>query len=69
MNESRRLHNINENILIAKKRKPSNKNADKSALKYDHYSKKEYKKNRCWKLYPNLTPNKNKENKSSPKNI
>ena len=68
MDESRRLHDINENTLIAKNRKPGNKNADKSALKCDHCGKKGHKKDRCWKLHPNLAPNKNKENKSSPKN-
>ena len=63
IDESWCLHNIDENILIAKNRKPGNKNANKSALKYDHYGKKGYKKDRCWKLHPNLAPNKNKENK------
>ena len=63
INESRRLHDIDENILIAKNRKPDNKNADKSSLKYDHCGKKGYKKDRCWKLHPDLAPNKNKENK------
>ena len=47
MNESRRLYDINENILIVKNRKPGNKNANKSTLKYDHYDKKGYKKDRC----------------------
>ena len=47
MDESRRLHNIDENILIAKNRKPGNKNTNKSSLKYDHYGKKGYKKDRC----------------------
>ena len=37
-------------------------------LKYNHYNKKGYKKDRYQKLYPNLAPNKNKENKSSPEN-
>ena len=41
MDESRHLHNIDENTLIAK-----NKNADKSALKYDYYDKKGHKKDR-----------------------
>ena len=63
MDKSRRLHDIDENILIAKNRKPGNKNANKSSLKYDHYGKKGYKKDRCWKLHPDLAPNKNKENK------
>ena len=68
IDESRRLHNINENTLIAKNRKPRNKSADKSSLKCDYYGKKGYKKDRYWKLHPNLAPNKNKENKSSPEN-
>ena len=59
IDESRRLHDIDENTLIAK-----NKNTDKSALKYDHCGKKGHKKDRCWKLYPNLAPN--KINKASP---
>ena len=46
MDKSRRLHNINKNILIAKNRKPGNKSTNKSALKYDHYGKKGYKKDR-----------------------
>ena len=46
MDESRRLHDIDENTFIAKNSKPGNKNADKSALKYDYYGKKGYKKDR-----------------------
>ena len=65
MDESRRLHDIDENTFIAKNSKPGNKNADKSALKYDYCGKKGYKKDRCWKLHPNLAPNKNKDNKPS----
>ena len=53
IDKSRRLYDIDENTLIAK-----NKNADKLALKYDYYGKKGYKKDRCWKLYLNLAPNK-----------
>ena len=68
IDESQRLHDINENMLIAKNRKLGNKNANKSALKYDHCGKKGYKKDRCQKLHPNLAPNKNKENKLSPEN-
>ena len=41
-----------------------NKNTDKLTLKYDHYGKKGYKKDRYWKLHPNLAPN--KINKASP---
>ena len=63
MDESRRFHDIDENMLIAKNRKSGNKNADKLSLKYDYCGKKGYKKDRCWKLHPNLAPNKNKENK------
>ena len=63
MDESRRLHDIDENMLIAKNRKPSNKNANKLLLKYDYCGKKGYKKDRYWKLHPDLAPNKNKENK------
>ena len=68
INKSQRLYNINENIFITKNRKPSN-SANKSALKCNYYSKKGYKKDKYQKLHPNLTPNKNKENKLSPKNI
>ena len=50
-------------MLITKNRKLGNKNTNKSSLKYNHYGKKGYKKDRCWKLHPNLAPNKNKENK------
>ena len=50
-------------MLIAKNRKPGNKNANKLLLKYNHCGKKGYKKDRCWKLHPDLAPNKNKENK------
>ena len=48
MDKSWRLHDINENTLIAKnsKPKPGNKSADKSALKCDHCGKKGYKKDR-----------------------
>ena len=46
MDKSQRLYNINENILIAKNRKPSN-SVNKSALKYNYYDKKGYKKDRC----------------------
>ena len=66
MDESRRLHDIDENTLITKNSKPSNKNTNKSALKCDYYGKKGYKKDRYQKLHPNLTPNKNKDNKLSP---
>ena len=61
IDESRRLYDINENTLIAK-----NKSVDKLVLKYDYCGKKGYKKDRCWKLHPNLAPNRNKENKVSP---
>ena len=33
-------------MFITKNNKPSNKNADKSALKYDYYDKKGHKKDR-----------------------
>ena len=61
MDESRRIHNINEKALIAKNSKnskPRNKNADKSesALKCDHYGRKGHKKDSCWKLHPELAP-------------
>ena len=41
INKSRRLYDIDENILITK-----NKNIDKLTLKYNYYGKKRYKKNR-----------------------
>ena len=66
MNEFRRLYNINKNTFITKNSKPSNKNTNKSALKCDYCGKKGYKKDRYQKLYPNLVPNKNKDNKLSP---
>ena len=46
MDKSQRLHDIDENTLITKNSKLGNKNANKSALKCDYYSKKKYKKDR-----------------------
>ena len=61
IDESRRLQDMDQNILFAKNRKPG------LMPKCDYCNKKGHKKRHCWKLYPDLAPKQRDGNKDGDK--
>ena len=59
MDKSRRLYNVEENMLITKTRKPLK-------AKYRGYGKTNHAKESCYKLHPKLRPKRVEEEDTSP---